>query len=301
MRSRLIPVLTLSLLAPLAQAAQRVTVAQMEQILSADGGLSDDVMPSQLAGFALTERVTAERLAAWQARFPGTHTRNMLLILADGSAFYSLPASDVSPDPPPDASAQKKIFDSAVEYANRTIHNLPNLLAVRQTLHFQTAEASLDAVMEQARDAAVSAHQDAATSTDELVGLDLLPLSFTVQVSAPVTYRDGREALNGETAAAGNLGFTTSGEFGPILAIVLGDAEQGSLTWGYWQRRQETQLAVFRYQVPAEKSHYVVDVGVTQMRPRITARSPSIPARAAFFASPSSPTRRSCSSRPAAS
>ncbi|MGB9147453.1 MAG: hypothetical protein WCC14_16625 [Acidobacteriaceae bacterium] len=266
MRSRLTSVVALLLLATLAHAAKQVTIGQVEQMLSADRGLSDDVVPGQLAGLTLSERVSAERFAAWQALFPGTRSQHMLLILADESAFHPLPASELSPDPPPSLTAENKIFDAALEYANRTIHNLPNFLAVRQTLHFQTNQDSLDAVMGQARYEAGFAKQDAG-STYELVGLDLAPLAFTGQFSAPVTYRDGEELLNGRAAAPAMPGFTTSGEFGPILAIVLGDARQSSIVWGYWQRRGDTRLAVFRYRVPAAKSHYAVDVGILQSRP----------------------------------
>lgn len=87
MRSRLIS-LFLFVLAPLAHAAQPVTVDQLEKILSSDHRVSDARLASHLAGLTITERVTAERLAAWQAQFPGIRTKQMLRLLADESAFY---------------------------------------------------------------------------------------------------------------------------------------------------------------------------------------------------------------------
>jgi hypothetical protein len=263
MRSRLIPVLALLVPAPLAHAAKPVTIAQMEQILSSDRHLSDDRVFSQLAGLTLTERVTAERLAAWQAQFTGPHTQEMLLHLADESAFQPLPASDLSSDPPPDPSTQGKIFASALDYVSQTMRALPNLFAMRQTLHFQT---SPDAVMEEAN---AMMNQALGTSTSQYAGVDR-PLLFTGQFTAGVTYRNGKEVLTDQAAAPVNLGLTTCGEFGPILNIVLGDAQHSSVVWGYWQQHGDTRLAVFRYRVPAEKSNYLVEdhsVGVMRWRP----------------------------------
>ena len=55
-----------------------------------------------------------------------------------------------------------------------------------------------------------------------------------------------------------NTGLVTSGEFGPILGVVLGDALHGEITWGYWEQVSSGLLAVFRYTVPKAASHYVV-------------------------------------------
>ncbi len=260
MRCRLILGLSFLLLPHPGQAAQSVTIAQLDQVLSADRHLSDERVYSQLAGFTLSERVTAEQLAVWQATFPGPHTQQILLLLADQSAFWPLPASDLS-DPPPGSSADAKILEAALDYANRTSHNLPNLLAVRRTLHFQT---SFETLATLARAAALNA------SATGFVGQNALPRYFTGQSHSPVTYRDGEEILANQAAARGTAGLTTSGEFGPFLTTVLGDAVQSSVTLGYWQKSGDNRLAVFRYQVPAEKSHYLVEVhdgSVTQTHP----------------------------------
>lgn len=261
MRFRLVPLVAVLLFAPLARAARPVTVAQMEQILHEDQGQSDGRVAGQLAGLTLTERVTAERLADWQSRFPGRRTQQALLLLADESAFLPLPVSDISPDPPPGLPAEGKIFGAALVYANKTIRNLPNLMATRQTLHF---EASPDEVMEQAENANAAANfaggiLSLGKPSPSMESVNTLPLQLTEKVSAPVTYRDGKEVRSGGGhGGKHNLGLTTTGEFGPILTIVLGDAIHGRILWDYWQQQGGTRLAVFRYQVPAEKSHYLV-------------------------------------------
>jgi hypothetical protein len=45
----------------------------------------------------------------------------------------------------------------------------------------------------------------------------------------------------------------TTGEFGPILSIVLADASKGKMAWTRWESSDGT-LAVFHYQVPKDKS-----------------------------------------------
>jgi hypothetical protein len=78
-----------------------------------------------------------------------------------------------------------------------------------------------------------------------------------------VLYRSGKQVVQtpdkkGVDSEPRETGLVTSGEFGPILGTLLSDARQGTLTWGYWERRAGTNLAVFRYAVPREKSHYNV-------------------------------------------
>ncbi len=47
--------------------------------------------------------------------------------------------------------------------------------------------------------------------------------------------------------------------FGPVLATVLVDAAQGKLAWSHWEQVAAAPLAVFRFAVPREKSHYEVE------------------------------------------
>lgn len=258
MRSRLALGFVLVLLAPLARAAKPVTIAQLDQILLADRGQSDPRIAGELRGLTLTERATAARLAAWQAQFAGPRTQQGLLLLADESAFQPLPAADLSLDPPPGLPAEGKIVAEALVYAGRTIRNLPNLFATRQTLHF---EAEPDQVMEQSENANAPANfafgiLSLGKPSLSMEALNFLPLYLTKKLSARVTYRDGGEVRSDQVPS--NIGLTTSGEFGPILSVVLDDAMHSSIVWGYWQPHGDARLAVFRYQVPAEKSHYQV-------------------------------------------
>lgn len=52
-------------------------------------------------------------------------------------------------------------------------------------------------------------------------------------------------------------GLQTSGEFG-LLGTVLEDAVKSKLSWSHWEQGTTGSMAVYRYSVPAEKSHYEV-------------------------------------------
>ena len=74
---------------------ERITVQELEQVLSAAHGKPDAEIARQLSGIELTERLSRARLAHWEARLPGSESRQALLTLADVSQFLDLPASEV--------------------------------------------------------------------------------------------------------------------------------------------------------------------------------------------------------------
>ena len=53
-------------------------------------------------------------------------------------------------------------------------------------------------------------------------------------------------------------GLNAWGVFGPILGNVMMDSLKGKVIWSHWEQGPDGPLAVFRYQVPEEKSHYQV-------------------------------------------
>jgi hypothetical protein len=88
------------------------------------------------------------------------------------------------------------------------------------------------------------------------------PIHFVAQSSVMVTYRNGLEVRDTQNAKAAQTqaaeGFTTSGEFGPVLSVIVGDAVDSDVHWGYWRQDSPTAEAVFRYSVPQEHSHFTV-------------------------------------------
>jgi hypothetical protein len=89
------------------------------------------------------------------------------------------------------------------------------------------------------------------------------PLHFIGESSVTVLYRDGHEIADAAGAKSmkfvpANHELRTMGEFGPVLATVLGDAAKGKVLWSHWEQDAAGPLAVFSYTVPQRASHYRV-------------------------------------------
>lgn len=245
-----------------ALAAKSVSVEELSQMLAGEQGKSDQKVAERLSEVVLTERVTPARLARWEKEFSGARTREALMKLSDEVAFLEPPAIDVLRDPPPDSETQEKMLALAMDYVRTTIGRLPNFYATRSTTHFEgTPEQqsifsfarNLGQVVNQTRD------------LEQTGGTKWLQSEGTSSVT--VTYRDGREVNNStqteKNAKEGRAidGLTTVGEFGPILAVVMGDSAQaGQVTWARWEQGTSDPIAVFRYSVPQQDSHYSVDI-----------------------------------------
>jgi VWFA-related protein len=221
-------------------AAKRVTVAQLEQVLAAARGKPDAEVAQQISDLDLTERLSAEKLSQLKAALPGDMAYQSLLILAGKSAFLDPPASDIPAMPTPDFAEQRRIMGLAVGYVGRTIPQLPNFFATRETKHFEDTpllQRAIDSVAYQ-------------------------PLHFVRSSSETVLYRDGRETIDAgpvKKTAAPDPGLTTWGVFGPILGTVVVDAARSKLSWSHWEKGSTGIVAVFSYAVPRASSHYEVN------------------------------------------
>jgi VWFA-related protein len=227
-----------------ALAAKILSTEKMEELLATLHGKPDGKVAGELDDVQLTERVSAARLARWEAEFPGARTHEELMKLADMSAFLDLPATDVVGDPRPDLKTQLSILSLAVHYVAETMPRLPDFYATRITTHFEDILSPLT----------TSAEGEAAV---------LHPAGAFTRI---VTYRDGKE-IPYENAARlkeeSPLLLTTSGEFGPILVVVVGDALRGKVKWSHWEQGAGGPVAVFSYAVPQGDSHFEVGVAVT--------------------------------------
>ena len=87
-----------------ALSARRVTVEQLERVLTAAHGKSDAEIARQLSELELTERLNETRLTRLEAELPGSEARQALLVLGDGSAFLDLPAAEIPATPAPKGS-----------------------------------------------------------------------------------------------------------------------------------------------------------------------------------------------------
>ena len=246
-----------------ALAEKSVSIQQLEQMLFADHGKSDEKVAERLSDVTLTERVSPTRLAKWEKEYPGSHTREALMKLADQAAFLDPPEADVLRDPPPDNETQERMLALALDYVRTTMRRLPDFYATRETTHFEGAPS------QQATSTSPVSFGSAVRNM-RMPGLTLgraesKPLHCTGTSSVTVTYRDGREVSVTQTDRSKPedhpvTGLTTSGEFGPILGVVLGDAMRGQVTWARWEQGLSDPVAVFRYAVAADASNYRVGI-----------------------------------------
>jgi len=220
----------------------KVTIAQLEQALAAAHGKPDADLAQQLSGMELTERLSAPRLARLNADLSGERARQALVILADSAAFLDLPAVEIPADTPPDPATARRMLTAIVDYVNKTVPQLPNLIAVRDTTRFEDQP------------------QEDQLGRTGITSLAAMPLHSVGNFNLTVTYRDHKEVVDEKALkhAPKTGGLVTAGEFGPLLGRVVGDALAGKITWGRWERGVGGKEAVFHYTVPSEKSHYNV-------------------------------------------
>ena len=241
-------------------AARTVTVDQLRQIVTDAHSASDTKLASDLSSVEPTERVSAATLAHLEADVRGPRSREALIELADSSAFLALPAAEVLDQPPPDAADLRKIIDNAIQYLGKTIPNLPNFLATRDTLHFEDSPWQQE--IDNSRVVGSNIVSQTVGSAQIKIGAPYwLAMYGAGKTSDEVTYRDGHEVA--ATVAANErelerIGLTSKGEFGPILVIAVSDALRNKLYWDHWETGATGRIAVLRYTVPQPGSHYAV-------------------------------------------
>jgi len=227
---------------------ERVTVEQLEHALSTLDGSSDAEIARQLSGMELSERLSTARLATLQARLSGKKARQALVALADESVFLAPPSGEIPSTAPPDLATQRQIMSRTVDYVNKTISRLPNFFANRTLVRYHESPPKPGQTWKTA------------------AGDQSLHLDDTFK--ATMLFRDGKEVVKEETIQGnplkpGERTLNTVGTFGPLLATVLaGATSAGSdLSWSRWERGANGPQAVFRYRVPQETPHFLVEFG----------------------------------------
>jgi hypothetical protein len=220
-------------------AVKRVTAAQLEQLVTSLHGKPDADLAYQIGDLELTERLSAKPIGRLEAILPGEKSRQALTAIAAASQFQAPPAEEVPAAAAPDLATQRRIMGLTADYVTKTIPQLPNFLATRATTYFED------------------------TPLVQKPGsfIPYQPLHRVGASSVTVLYRDGREVEDKTTKVkiTPAQGLASRGEFGPILATTLLDAAQSKLAWSHWEQGPDGLRAVFRYDVPKEKSHYEVN------------------------------------------
>lgn len=260
------------ILGALPPAATNLTIDQLDHLLKQLQGQGDAKAAKQITGIKLTERVSAARLAQWEASLAGDRSREALMVVADVSAFLTPPAAELPTMPAPNAQTQKQILARCREYVNRIVPKLPNYFALRTTTSFAFATAQkLDSQQvvsgifqtrqgPKVRYRALGPEKSSDSAENQYFWLG--------SYAQEVTYRGGTEVLDAPPGAAEPSRpsldiMTTSGEFGSILELIVVDFQEDQMVWDHWEQGPSTQestrpLAVFRFTVPSERSHFEV-------------------------------------------
>ena len=174
-------------------AGRPINGEQLEQMLAAKNREPDKRLAEQLYELELTERLSAPKLTRSEASLPGPEAKRALRVLADQSLFLDPPATEIPVIPEPNLQAQRRMAALSVDYASKTIHQLPNLYATKVTSSFQ----------------------------HNLKSKKLLRWVSTE--SAIVRYRDGQEISGSSEFQAELWGWVaTAGEFRPVVCGAAG-------------------------------------------------------------------------------
>lgn len=223
--------------------AQSVSVEDVQRILAEDKGKPDAEVARQLSGLVLTERMSSATLKLLEQSVQGTKSRWALVALADASVFLAPVPADLLSQAPPELSEERRMFALTVDYLGKTLPKLPNFYATRTTIRY-----------------------DGDARTVKHGGLIYREGSSWREVGrskAIVLYRDGKEVVDPREwgkhpSNPEGEGLITRGTFGPILSTVIVDAARSEMLWDRWERGDAGTLAVFRYTVPEDHSHYSV-------------------------------------------
>jgi len=258
--------------------SRQVTIAQLEQLLNADRGKLDGELADELYELNLTERLNSQELLTLTAGLPGPRARRALVVLADSSAFLDPRTAEISAQAPPDLQAQERMISLAVDYKNKAFLNLPNLFATQITDRYEESPQRLaprDRQLEptssepMGQSGIVFSYGASRVPSDQAsrdAALDYQPLHLVASTSGDVLYRNGDEVVDSGSEKAKDPKtrgryLIAHGTFGPILATVMMDAvaARSGMTWSRWEQIGGRPVAVFRYVVPREKSHYQVE------------------------------------------
>lgn len=228
-------------------AVDKVTVAQLEQRLTAAHGKSDKYLEKHIANLELTERLDHRELQRLSQSLPGKKSQAALLAIADASVFLDPPRSEMIMEVGPPDKTQGEILIRAVKFVAQESARMPDFLAQRVTTRFQDVVRYPYSTVIRSYTASNFHYFDTRTA-------DLRYLDGKEEEMKPDGHRKRERDIT-----LSPQGLTTWGEFGPLLETVMTDVLQAKVGWDRWERAGNGRLAVFRFFVPQEKSHYTVE------------------------------------------
>jgi hypothetical protein len=227
-------------------AARRVTIEQLNQVVTSAQGKRDGKIAERLLTLELSERLSAAKFAAMQSALPGPESRQALTIIAGMAEFQDPPSTELPNQPAPTLEEQRDIAARAIDHINATIHRLPTLFVTRSADHFEDTPADLQTTGTESKSGIFSPSQS---------------LHLTGHLTENITYRYGDvfilSGINERSDSSNeSAGLGSTGEFGQILSTIFSDLSKGKLEWGRWEQTESKTVAVFRFSVPREASHH---------------------------------------------
>lgn len=236
--------------------SQSITVRQLEGLLATPRSPASDITDADLMAMVtreddlaprlekvdLRERLTSRtRLRLIRTYKLGPLTQDALELLADRSSFLLPPPDEMPNLPAPTPDEQRTMIHQASEFVMNELSHLPNFFAVRTTTRFEDGPVVVSGII---------------VSTGG-------SLHHVETVRREVAFRDGKETLtvmpgDPDRVRLWDNGMQTQGEFGPGPAIVFYDMAQGSIRFDHWETGSQTNVAVYRYAIPAAASHYEI-------------------------------------------
>lgn len=268
LRSRVLIGLLLTSALP-AAAVEKITVAQLEQIIAAnvvsqhaavqnpqspdeiaqipDSDLladDDGRVVSRLADIELKERLSTLSLYQLAGKYKlGVRAQMVLQQIADRSALLNLPPSEQIARSAPDNETQRAMFNAARDFVFGELSHLPDFVATRTTTTFDDVQGPLRLL---------------------LPGADTEVFHRRGVVEKEITFRDGKEVLQATSSETlrktddTEAEFESRGEFGSQAAVLLMDVQGGSVFFDHWEDTLGGIAAVYKYTVPRAGSHYEV-------------------------------------------
>lgn len=167
-----------------------------------------------------------------------------MLALSGAAAWLGPQPARIVANQASDQAAMEEMEHNLINYAATTLRQLPNFLVARETLAFMNG-----------MNIEVAPFGGVTTFTPG-------PVRLASVSSQDVTFRDGHEVA--EEASKRRKGEpqvvvqATAREFGPFQTMVVSDAIHGKISWSRWEQGTDGIEGVIHYQVPIDKSHYVV-------------------------------------------
>jgi len=251
-------ILIILLAATPAWCAKKITVAELEQLLTSlhDQKKADSEAANALKQVELSEALSRSKMNSFVSLVAGPLSTEQIYVLEAHSALLPPPAADLPSNPAPDAGAQKAMLDKAADYVSKTYSQLPSLTATKTTVRFQDnveAAAPSSGMQGGAKDISVGSSFTSAFQA----------IHYINSVESTVSSQHGAEQLPAEkdkTPWGANKMIIVTDPV-PSLTTVFPEAmESGTLKFLRWQTVNGKTAAVFNFDVSKKKAHFPVDV-----------------------------------------